>query len=41
MFIILIINGFNFYLYLMPLAIALTAIITLMVSIKDKNRKYN
>jgi len=41
MFIILIINGFNFYLYLMPLAIALTAIITLIVSIKDKNRKYN
>lgn len=41
MFIILIINGFNFYLYLMPFAIALTAIITLMVSIKDKNRKYN
>lgn len=41
MFIVFIINGFNVYLYLMPLAIALTAIITLVVSIKDKNRKYN
>ncbi|MBO1217506.1 hypothetical protein J3T78_05850 [Staphylococcus nepalensis] len=41
MFIVFIINGFDFYLYLMPLAIALTAIITLIVSIKDKNRKYN
>lgn len=41
MFIILIISGFNFYLYLMPLATALTAIIILIVSIKDKNRKYN
>jgi len=41
MFIIFIINGFSFYLYLMPLAIALTAVITLIVSIKDKNRKYN
>ncbi|WP_323703531.1 hypothetical protein P3T86_13920 (plasmid) [Staphylococcus nepalensis] len=41
MFIILIINGFNFYLCLMPLATALIAIITLIISIKDKNRKYN
>lgn len=40
-FVIFIINGFNFYLCLMPLAIGLTAIITLIVSIKDKNRKSN
>lgn len=38
---IFIINGFDFYLYLIPLATGLTAIITLIVSIKDKNRKSN
>lgn len=39
LFVIFIINGFDFYLYLIPLATGLTAIITLIVSIKDKNRK--
>lgn len=40
-FAIFIINGFNFYLCSIPLATGLTAIITLIVSIKDKNRKSN
>lgn len=40
-FVIFIINGFNFYLCLIPLATGLTAIITLIVSIKDKKRKPN
>ena len=41
LFVIFVINGFDFYLYLIPLATGLTAIITLIVSIKDKNRKSN
>lgn len=41
LFVIFIINGFDFYLYLIPLATGLTPIITLIVSIKDKNRKSN